>query len=182
MDIAETLAPKSDQMDYEDLIAGPRTLTISEVRRGPSAEQPVEIAFSDFERPWRPAKTMRRLLVAAWSGDASLYVGRKVTLFGDPTVRWAGQEVGGIRVKALSHIDEPVTVALTVSRGKRAQFTVQPLRIVDTSGRDWLTELADANGDADLISALGLAARAAGAQKPVLDVIRKAYTDAKEAK
>jgi hypothetical protein len=182
MDIAETLAPKSDQMDYEDLIAGPRTLTISEVRRGPSAEQPVEIAFSDFERPWRPAKTMRRLLVAAWSGDASLYVGRKVTLFGDPTVRWAGQEVGGIRVKALSHIDEPVTVALTVSRGKRAQFTVQPLRIEDTSGRDWLTELAKANGDASAILALGHAAKAAGAKRQLLDVIRKAYDDAKEAK
>ena len=180
MDIGETLAPKSDQMDYEDLIAGPRTLTISEVRRGPSAEQPVEIAFSDFERPWRPAKSMRRVLVAAWASDASKYVGRKVTLFGDSTVKWAGQEVGGIRLSHLSHIDKPLTVALTVTRGKRAPFTVQPIvPAKDVSGRDWLTELADADGDAELISALGLAAKSANALPAVLTVIRKAYQDAK---
>jgi hypothetical protein len=170
MDISETLAPKSDQMDYEDLIAGPRTLTISEVRRGPSAEQPVEVAFSDFERPWRPAKSMRRVLVAAWGSDAGLYAGRRVTLFGDATVKWAGQEVGGIRVSHLSHIDKTLTIALTVSRGKRAPFVVQPLAV-----RDWLAELADTGGDVDLIGALGHAARAAGAKDDVLTKIRDAY-------
>lgn len=134
MDIADTLAPKSDQMDYEDLIAGDRTLTISGISRGPSTEQPVNVSFAEFDRPWRPSKGMRRVLVTAWGADASKYVGRKVTLFGDPKVRWAGQEVGGIRVRALSHIDKPLTVALTVTRGKRAPFTVQPLATVPDSG------------------------------------------------
>lgn len=125
--MTESIAPKSDQMDYEDLIGGERIFTISEVRKGPSAEQPIEIMLAEFPRPWRPAKTVRRLLVAAWGADGSQYVGNRVLLFGDSTVKWAGQPVGGIRVKAMSSIDKPLTVALTVTRGKRAPFTVQPL-------------------------------------------------------
>jgi hypothetical protein len=181
MDISNTLAPKSDQMDYEDLLGGPKTLTITGVRKGPSAEQPVQIDFEEFERPWRPAKTVRRVLVACWGADASKYVGRRVTLFGDPTVTWAGEAVGGIRLSHASHIQEPVTVSLTIRRGKRAPFVVQPLEPVkDTSGRDWLTELAQADGDPELIGALGVAAKNAGALPAVLTVIRQAYKDAKD--
>lgn len=127
MDMTESIAPKSDQMDYEDLIGGERIFTIREVRKGPSVEQPIEIVLDEFPRPWRPAKTVRRILVAGWGTDGSRYVGRRVLLFGDPTVKWAGQPVGGIRVKAMSGINKPLTVALTVARGKRAPFTVEPL-------------------------------------------------------
>jgi hypothetical protein len=127
MDISDTLAPKSDQMDYVDLIAGPKTLTITEVRRGPSPDQPVEIAFAEFERPWRPAKTVRRVLVACWGPDSSVYPGRRVTVYGDASVKFGGQEVGGIRLSHASHIDGPVKVSLMISRGKSAPFTVQPL-------------------------------------------------------
>ncbi len=127
MDLTDSIAPKSDQLDYEDLLAGEREFTIKEVRKGPSPEQPIEIVLAEFDRPWRPAKTVRRILVAAWGPDGTQYVGRRVLLYGDPTVRFAGQEVGGIRVKALSGITKPFTVALTVTRGKRAPVTVQPL-------------------------------------------------------
>lgn len=127
MDISETLAPKSDQLDYEDLIQGSRTFTIKGVSRGPSTEQPFNVALVEFDRPWRPAKSMRRVLAAAWGTDATAYVGRKVTLFGDPSVKFGGQEVGGIRVSHLSHITSPLTVPLMVTRGKRAPFTVHPL-------------------------------------------------------
>ena len=127
MDMTESIAPKSDQMDYEDLLGGERAFTIQEVRRGPSSEQPVEIVLAEFPRPWRPAKSMRRILVHCWGADGSQYVGKRVLLFSDPTVLWAGRPVGGIRIKALSGIDGPQTVALTVTRGKRAPFTIQPL-------------------------------------------------------
>jgi hypothetical protein len=127
MDIANTLAPKSDQMDYDDMLVGPRTLTIVDVKEGPSGEQPVEIKFAEFDRPWRPAKSMRRVLVMAWGSDTKKYIGHRVTLFGDASVKWAGVEVGGIRLSHLSHIDKPLSIALTISRGKRAPFVVNPL-------------------------------------------------------
>lgn len=127
MDVGQSIAPNSEQVNAEDLIAGPRTVTITGVKKG-TADQPVFIDLAEFPgRTFRPAKSVRRVLVAAWGPDSSAYIGRKLTIFNDPTVRWAGQEVGGVRISAMSHIDKPLTVALTVSRGKRAPFTVQPL-------------------------------------------------------
>jgi hypothetical protein len=180
MDVSETTAPRSDQQNFDDYIGGPKTVTVASVKAG-SAEQPVEIHLTEFPgRPFKPSKSMRRVLVAAWGSDSAAYVGRQMTLFGDPSVKFGGIAVGGIRISHLSHIPKPLTVSLTVTRGKRAPFIVQPLTPPkDESGRDWLTELADANGDADLIAALGTAARAAHALPAVLTVIRKAYQDAK---
>ena len=179
MDVSETTTPRSDQQNFDDYIGGPKTVTVSEVKKG-NAEQPVEIHLTEYPgRPYKPAKSMRRVLVAAWGSDSSAYTGRKMTLYGDPAVKFGGEAVGGIRIAALSHIDKPLTVSLTVTRGKRKPFTVQPLTPpVDKSGRDWLKELADTNGDADLISALGTAARNANALPAVVDVIRKAYKEA----
>jgi hypothetical protein len=180
MDISSTTEPKSDQQNFDDYANGPKTVTITEVRSG-SAEQPVELHLKEFPgRPYKPGKSMRRVLVACWGAEASAYVGRTMRLYGDPDVKFGGQSVGGIRIEALSHLDKPVTISLTITRGKRAPFIVQPLTPPkDESGRDWLTELADANGDPDLIAALGTAARAAHALPAVLTVIRKAYQDAK---
>lgn len=128
MDITETLAPKSDQLNADDLIGGDRTVTITDVTRG-DADQPVNIVTAEFGdgRPYKPCKSMRRVLVTAWGPDASVYVGRRLVLYRDDRVRFGGQDVGGIRIRAMSHIDRMLQVALTVTRGKRAPFTVDPL-------------------------------------------------------
>jgi hypothetical protein len=127
MDITATLAPKSDQLNTDDLIAGARTITITQVSAG-SAEQPVAIGFEgDNNKPWYPCKSMRRVLVAAWGADSSQYIGRRVTLFRDPDVTYGGIQVGGIRVSHLSHLDGPLSIALTVTRQKRSPYRVQPL-------------------------------------------------------
>lgn len=127
MDITETLAPKSDQLNAEDLLTGPRTVTVEKVTKG-SIEQPVDIHLVEFPgRPFRPSKTVRRIIVAAWGAEAAAYTGRKMTLYRDPAVRFGGQDVGGIRISHISHIDKRITIALTVTRGKRAPFVVDPL-------------------------------------------------------
>jgi hypothetical protein len=175
MDITKTTEPKSDQQNFDDYVSGPKTVTITEVKAG-SAEQPVELHLAEYPgRPFKPGKSMRRVLIACWGAEASAYVGRKMTLYGDPTVKFGGQTVGGIRIAALSHIDGPRTIALTVTRGKRSPFIVQPLG----PARDWLAELEDADGDPDLIRALGTAARSAGAALDVLEALRTAFVAAK---
>lgn len=127
MDLSETIAPRSDQLNAEDLLTGPRTVTVEKVTKG-TAEQPVNIHLVEFPgRPFKPSKTVRRILVAAWGKEASAYTGRRMMLYRDPAVRFGGQDVGGIRVSALSHIESRLTLHLTVTRGKRAPFTVDPL-------------------------------------------------------
>jgi len=143
MDITDTLAPKSDQLDAEDLIGGERTFTVESVNRG-SVEQPVEIQLAEFPRCYRPAKTVRRILAAAWGTDATAWTGRRMTLFRDATVMFGNDAVGGIRVSHLSHIDKPLTLALMAKRGKRATFTVQPLPDVPPTITGFTTRIADA--------------------------------------
>jgi hypothetical protein len=127
MDITATLEAKSNQLNTDDLIAGPRTITITKVTAG-STEQPVAVSFDgDQGKPWYPCKSMRRVLVAAWGTDASQYVGRRVTLFRDPSVTYGGIQVGGIRISHLSELDGPLSIALTVTRQKRSPYKVAPL-------------------------------------------------------
>lgn len=127
-DISDTLAPTSDQLDAVDLIGGPRTFTIEGVSKG-NAEQPVQIKLAEFPRVWRPGKSMRRVLVAAWGPDASKYVGRRVTLYCDPDVKFGGDKVGGTRISHMTDLKggKQLQVPLLISRGKSAMFTVQPL-------------------------------------------------------
>lgn len=126
MDLTDTIAPTSDQLDACDLLTGPRSFTIEKVSAG-NAEQPVNIKLVEFQRVWRPGKSMRRVLVACWGTDATKYVGRRVRLYCDPEVRFGGQAVGGTRIEALSDIDKPKQIPLLVTRGKSAIFVVQPL-------------------------------------------------------
>lgn len=126
MDISDTLAPDSTQLDGIDLLSGPRVFTVREVSRG-NVEQPVQIALVEFPRPWKPGKNMRRVLAACWGTDASAWVGRRCKLYFDPEVTFGKDKPGGTRIEALSHIDQPRQVPLLASRGKSATYTVQPL-------------------------------------------------------
>lgn len=126
MDISKTIEADSTQVNADDL-AIPRTVTITGVSKG-TIDQPVNLDLAEFPgRAYRPNKSMRRVIVAAWGPEASDYVGRRLEIYNDPTVRWAGQPVGGIKISKLSHIDKPLSVNLTVTRGKRQPHKVEPL-------------------------------------------------------
>lgn len=126
IDVTPTLEPKSDQLNADDFVASPATVTITGVSKGTN-DQPLNVHLAEFPRPWKPAKSVRRILAAAWGTHTSGWIGQRATLYRDPHVLWAGEEVGGIRVSALSGIDKPLSVQLTVKRGKRAKVTIKPL-------------------------------------------------------
>ena len=127
-DMKPTIVPKSDQMNADDLITGPRTITIRDVKIAPGTEQPVGVFFNDDGgKPYLPCKSMRRVMVALWGPDASAYSGRSMTLYRDPSVTWGGMEVGGIRISHMSHIDKTTVVVLTATKKARKPFTVMPL-------------------------------------------------------
>ena len=131
MDIDDTVAPKSDQLNAEDLLAGERTFTIAEVRVLDSPEQPVSVYLAEFpkDRPWKPSKTSRRVMMMGWGNKSADYVGHRITLYRDPEIKFGGDKVGGIKIRAMSHLpgNKRMAVALTVTRGKRAPYVVEPL-------------------------------------------------------
>ncbi|MGU3467548.1 hypothetical protein ACLBXO_22130 [Methylobacterium sp. C33D] len=128
IDISQTVAPKSDQLNADDLIGGPRTITVTRVSKMKEPDQPIAIYFEgDGGKPYKPGKSMRRVLLRIWGQDGTTYAGRRMTLYRDDAVQFGGAAVGGIRISHMSGISSAVTMALTVTRASRRPFTVKPL-------------------------------------------------------
>lgn len=135
IDITRAIAPRSDQLNADDLLAGPRTIRIRDVQVS-TGEQPVSVFFDgDESRPWKPSKTAMRCLVAIWGANAAKWIGMSCTIYNDESVTWAGAAVGGIRVSAIEGIASPRTIMLTKTRGKKAAVTIQPLEIKRDSSK-----------------------------------------------
>jgi hypothetical protein len=188
MDISETTRANSAQQNYDDFLGGQtRTVTITAVTKG-TAEQPVSVELAEYPgHPFLPNKSMRRVLLMGWGKESSAYVGRRLRLFGNPAVIYGGKAVGGVEIEAMSHIDKQLIVPLTVTRGRRKNFTVAVLKDDaptpprDESGRDWPAELLLAADDIDAVRALGAAATQAHAAPEHVDAIRGKWSALKAA-
>lgn len=128
MDIANSLAPRSDQINADDLVHSPMDVTIREVVNG-KGDQPYDFLLMETDRAYRPNVTMRRLISAAWgTTDGDSFVGRRLRLYCAKVPDPGGKGMtNGIRVSHLSHIDQRFETKLQVSRGRRETFTVDPL-------------------------------------------------------
>ena len=129
MDIGDTIIAKSDQLNADDLISGEKIITVTKVSVKSDPAQPVSIYYEgDDGKPYKPCKSMRRAIVAAWGTDSKQYGGRSMRLYLDPSVKWAGKMVGGIRISALSHISEDIKYMETISRGLKKERLISVLR------------------------------------------------------
>jgi hypothetical protein len=124
--LADTITPRSDQLNADDLLCGPITVKVTSVKRGDQV-QPVIIGIDGDRQPYKPCKSMRRVLIAAWGDKGADWVGKSMTLYCDPSVVFGGVRVGGIRISHLSHIPNDTTFLLTTARGKRGEFPVKRL-------------------------------------------------------
>jgi DMSO/TMAO reductase YedYZ molybdopterin-dependent catalytic subunit len=127
-DLRPTIIPKSDQLNAEQLLGGPITVTVSDVRVSDSGEQPVVVHYvGEDGRPFKPCKTMRKVLIHAWGTDGRKWIGRSMTLYNDPSVKFGGDDVGGIRISHMTDIERDVKVSLTSTRGKKAKYEIKRL-------------------------------------------------------
>lgn len=129
IDMIKTVEPKTDQLNADSLIGGAKTIKITGVKLCAEPEQPIAISYEgDGGKPYKPCKSMRRVLICVWGGDGNKFIGRSLTLYRDEKVLFGGQAVGGIRISHMSDISAPVTMALTASKSARKPYTVQPLK------------------------------------------------------
>lgn len=135
-DLRQTIIPKSDQLNAEQLLGGPITVTVSEVKLSDSGEQPVVVHYDgENGRPFKPCKTMRKVLIHAWGADGRKWSGRSMTLYNDPSVKFGGDDVGGIRISHMTDIERDVKVSLTSTRGKKAKYEIKRLVLGASSGK-----------------------------------------------
>lgn len=124
-DLSSTIVAKSDQINADDLIE-PITVTVTRVDKVKDKDQPV-LVHSEGRQPFKPCLTMRRLIIGAWGKYKDQWVGRSMVLFCDPEAMWGRDKVGGVRVSHVSHIEKPVSMMLTVTRGRKKLYTLLPL-------------------------------------------------------
>ena len=127
-DISQFLLAKSDQLNADDLVAGPIVARIVNVKVTGGDQQPVTVELDGGHRPWKPCKTTMRVLAALWGPRAGEWVGRSVRLYRDPSVKYGGVEVGGIRISGMSHIDKPKVLTLSSSKKTTTEYRIEVLR------------------------------------------------------
>lgn len=126
--LRDTIAPKSDQLNADDLIAGTITVKILSVRRGTN-DQPVSIDIDGGYKPYKPCLSMRRVIISAWGDNGGAWVGHSMVLYNDPTVKFGKVAMGGIRISHMTGIENTLNMMLTTTRARRANYKVEPLRI-----------------------------------------------------
>lgn len=126
-DLSSTVIPKSDQLNADELMPGPMTITVSKVTVSKDPNQPVILHYEgDGGHPFKPCKSMRRVLINAWGSDGNQYIGKSMRLYRDPAVKFGAMTTGGVRISHMSGINKKIELALTETRGKKALFTVEP--------------------------------------------------------
>jgi hypothetical protein len=131
VDIRAATKPKSDQLNYENFIAGPQTFTVSSVTRG-DRDHPVFVHLVECPAtPYKPSKGMLKCIAApdGWGDKSTQWVGKAITLYGDPTVVYGGVEVGGIKVGALGNIASDYETLISARRGVRKPHLIRKLVI-----------------------------------------------------
>ena len=128
-DLSGTIKSKSDQLNADDLIAGQITIQVEGITRVSDPKQPIHIYYYGCEgKPFKPCLTVRRILIALWGKDGSQWTDRLMNLYVDASVSFGSQKnIGGIRVNAVSHINSAATISLTVRRGMKQHFVIQPI-------------------------------------------------------
>lgn len=161
IDMSQFVEAKSDQLNADDLIGAPRTITVTRVT-GCEGDQPIAIFYQgDNGKPFKPCKTMRRVLLAVWGRNGADYAGRSMTIYRDDSVTFGGLNVGGIRISHMSHIDKETLVVVMKTKGKKAGIKVLPLQAPTAPAP---TEIEESE------------ARAALEAAPDLDALRKVWS------
>ena len=124
-EVRASIIPKSDQLNADDLLTGPLTVTIKSVQQG-DKEQPIVVGL-EGQRPYKPCKTCRRVLIAVYGDRPANWIGHRLTLWCDPSVMWAGVRIGGIRISHMTGIDRETSFMLTVTRGKKSEVLISPI-------------------------------------------------------
>lgn len=142
-DLSFSIVPKSDQLNADQLVSGPLDITVTDVRVSTAADQPVIVHFEgDGGRPYKPCKTMRKVLILAWGADGRAWRGKSMTLYHEPGVLFGGQAVGGIRISHLSDIPQDIRVSLAATKGKKALHVIHRMQVqsanLESLRAEWL--------------------------------------------
>ena len=130
VDVTKYTYSKGSQLNADDILSAPMTVQVAAVEETRDAQQPLAIRYAgDNGKPFLPCLTMRKLIAALWGAESDDWVGKSMTLYRDPSIKFGPDTPGGVRISHMSGIDKTVSVQLLEKRGKRRQYTIVPLEV-----------------------------------------------------
>jgi hypothetical protein len=135
--VADLIVPRSDQLNAEQLWDKPMTITVTAVKKvgGVGTQQPLVINYDgDNGRPYKPCKTMIKVMEKAWGDDIRAYVGKSMQLYCDRLVSFGDQKnIGGIRISHMTDLAgnaAKMALPLLITRGRKHTYIVERLDVV----------------------------------------------------
>lgn len=132
LDITPLIAAKSDELCGDDLMVGERVLIITAVDGDGEDSKKLRLHYSGGDgKPWRPCKGMLRVIGSVWGPYANDWIGRSIKVFRYPEATYGGKKVGGVRIKGMSNIAAPFSVAVKESRTLMREYKIELLAASD---------------------------------------------------
>ncbi len=127
--LAAALAPRSDQLNADDLIIGNKVIKITKVLVNLQSEQQKVVVHyeNDQGKPWKPSKSMGRVLAEILGGDFATWSGQEIELFKNKEITFGKDKCGGIQIAAMSALTNQTTFMITTKRGVKSKITILPL-------------------------------------------------------
>lgn len=132
-----TVETRSDQLNAQDFLSGPKTFTVEAVKPGTGPNGLYDVVLQGETRLWRPPKTVIDVMNALWGDEDTDWMGKRVALYCEESVSFGKSEVGGIRVCGASGITEPKKFRVREKKmGNPKIYTIQPLPDAPTAPTD----------------------------------------------
>jgi hypothetical protein len=106
-------------------IAKVGNVRMDDEKKKKEVDKPV-IWFKEIDRGFVYNKTAGHSLAAMFGKDDNTWIGKRVTLYADPEVRFGGEQVGGIRIAGSPDIKEEVKVRIKFPKKKPFEVTLTP--------------------------------------------------------
>jgi len=182
-EVLASIVPKSDQLNASDCVAGPMTITVERVTLSADPQkQPVNVHLVGHDRVFRPCKTCRRILIAIWGDEANDWIGKSMTLYTDPEVKWQGQPVGGLRISHVTDLAETKRLSLAESRIRSKDYVIHPLSMptdapppLTEEEQEFVQATTAAIAEADAKTLKAFAVQLKDASQAVRDALRPVY-------
>lgn len=86
------------------------------------------IWFKELDRPWLYCKTAGHCLASLFGPDDDNWVGKRVTLYADPSVVFQSEQVGGIRIAGSPDIAKTLKVRIKFPKKRAIELELQPTK------------------------------------------------------
>ena len=132
VDVSKALLAKSDQLNSMDLI-DPIVIQIDRVDFDHTRGQPIWIYYNKLKNPWKPSKGMNKIIAskAVFGLEDDLWIGKRLRIFNEKTVKYAGKEAGGVEISQVQGFDKVRTFPVRTSRTQKKFIDIAPLVLSD---------------------------------------------------